>query len=122
MKKFLTLLLFLLSGFFFAAKAFEIQMNTDYLITTEDSAKKITVANPEILTITPFCTIYNEKDVMMLHPEKIGKTSFTIFLEGKSKTFSVIVTPEKKGAGFKPIQENGFEIILLDNPPKPQGE
>lgn len=101
----------------FAAEQLEIQFGKDYLITTDESIKTTIVENNSIVTLTPFFTIFNEKNVLLLHPVAIGATKFTIFLDKSDTIFNVEVKSAKKDSDFKTIQKGSFEIMLLDAPP-----
>lgn len=110
-------LLFLSSNVCFAAEALELQMGNDYLITSDKNMSTTLVANPDILTLSPFFTIFNEKNVLLLHPQKIGKTSFTIFIGKNDTSFNVKIIPQKSTPDNRTIEMGDFEIMLLDTPP-----
>jgi len=110
-------LLFISSNICFAAENLELQMGNDYLITSDKNMSTTIVANPGLLTISPFFTIFNEKNVLLLHPQKIGKTSFSIFICKDDTVFNVTVVPQKSTPDNRTIQKGDFEIMTLDTPP-----
>lgn len=99
----------------FAAEDFQVQLGQDYLIETDKNVSYSLVADPSILTLSPFFTIFNEKNVLLLHPQKVGKTNFTVFLDGPDLTFNVVV--KSTPVNFKTISKSDYEIMLLDAPP-----
>lgn len=110
-------LLFVSSHVCFAAESIELQMGNDYLITCDKNMSTSIVANPDILTISPFFTIFNEKNVLLIHPQKIGKTSFTIFIGKNDTTFNVNIIPQRSTPDNSTIEKGDFEIMPLDEPP-----
>lgn len=117
-KLFLILFLFIFSnGGCLAAEQFEVQLGKDYLVTTDEYIKTTLVENNSIVTLNPFFTIFNEKNVLLLHPVALGKTNFTIFLTNSDAIFNVEVKPNKKDSDTNTIQKGVFEIMLLDAPP-----
>lgn len=109
--------LILSSNICFAADEIEISLGTDYIISADKIVSTTFVADESIVTLTPFFTIFNEKNVLLLHPQKVGKTSFTIFIGNDDNIFNVTVTPKKAQVENKIIQIGDFEIMLLDAPP-----
>lgn len=112
-----------LSGvnFCLADETMEIQLGNDYLITTDKTIKTTLVSDEKVLTIEPFFTIFNEKNVWLIHPQKIGKTNFTLFLDNSDVTFNVTVRPISS-MNNKTIHKNIFEIMPLDSPPSVEDE
>ena len=110
-------LLFIGSNVCFAAEGIELQMGNDYLITSDKNMSTTLVANPDILAISPFFTIFNEKNVLLIHPQKVGKTSFTIFIGKDDNVFNVTIIPQKSTPDNRTIEKGDFEIMLLDAPP-----
>jgi len=114
---FLICLLVLGTNICFANEHIEIQLGNDYLITTDENVKSSFVSNPDVVTLNPFFTIFNEKNVLLLHPLKVGKGCFTIFLEKSDVAFDVVVKPSKTNPDIKSLDVNVFEIMPLDAPP-----
>jgi hypothetical protein len=101
----------------FAAQEFSVQLGNDYLLETDYNIKTNLVSDPSIITLSPFFTIFNDKNVLLLHPNKVGKTNFTIYLDKDSVSFTVNVKPSKGQVDTKPIELDNFEVNLLDTPP-----
>lgn len=121
-KKFFFIGILLLSSTIcFAAENLEIPVGNDYLITSDAKIIKSTVEDSKILTLSSFFTIYDEKNVLLLHPLKAGKTRFTIALKDKTINFNVTVRANKKATDGETIKKNNFEIMQLDSPPKFKG-
>lgn len=114
-KNILLILIFCLAtGSVCLAESFDVNLGQDYLMTTEKTIQTTKVDNPDILTLSPFFTIFNEKNVLLLHPQKIGKTNITIFVDSKSVTFEAIVKQQGAASNF---HSGDFDVILLDEPP-----
>ena len=117
-KKLCLILVFILSpAFCFGADTLNLNLERDYLVTTEKAIKSNNVENPQILSASPFFTIFNEKNMLMVHPKKVGKTNFTIFLDNTEVVFSISVKPKNTQLTFCSCQKNGVEFTLLDLPP-----
>lgn len=102
----------------FAAENLSLKLGNDYLITCDDSMDMVSMDNPSVLTISPFFTIYNEKNVLLLHPKKAGKVVVRITLSNKSETiFGITVEPAGSVENMTTVKKGVFEIILLDLPP-----
>lgn len=112
-------LLGLLSGVnsCFAVDSVSLNLGCDYLITTEDKVKANAVEKPEVLSIKPFYSIFNDKNMLLIHPEKIGKTKLTIFLEGGDQIFDVSIKPKNTPSTPTHYRFKEVEFTLLDEPP-----
>lgn len=122
-------LFILIPNFCFANEKLEIQVGNDYLITTDKIVTSSFVADNSIATLTPFFTIFNEKNVLLLHPQKVGKTSFTIFSDKSDTIFDLTVKSNKPAekpvdkpankpeSDFQETTKGDFEIMLFDAPP-----
>lgn len=95
----------------------EIQLGSDYLIATDKNVTTTFVTDPSIIILEPFFTIFNEKNVLLLHPQKVGKTQFTIFVGNDDNIFNVRVISKKTPPDNIVIRKGAFEIMLLDEPP-----
>lgn len=101
-----------------AAEVINVNLGNDYIITTDKTVKANEVSNPAILTISPFFTIFNEKNVLLLHPSKVGKTNLTFFMENSTASFEIVVKPSTKDKSVDVIKKGDFEFNLLDAPPQ----
>lgn len=99
-----------------AGETIQLQLGQDYIITTEKKVGSSFVKDEKILTLAPFFTIFNEKNVLILHPKTLGKTEFRIFCEEKEYIFDTEVKSKIENEQF-PIKKDIFEIHLLDIPP-----
>lgn len=110
-------IILLSSSFCIANEELEVQIGKDYLLTTDKLVISAFVSNPSIINLCPFFTIFNEKNVYMIHPQKVGKTSFTVFCKDGDFIFNISVKPEKPELKLKEISNKDFEILMLDIPP-----
>lgn len=85
----------------------------DYMIISETPVKSVTVQDPEILTAKPVFTIDNEKKIIIVTPQKAGKTKVTVNLYEETKSLDIKVNENK--TTIKP--QAGFNYYLMDIPP-----
>ena len=112
MKKWLIIALIFLSTL--QAQAFE-----DYIIVTKGKLTNIKIEDNTIVDVCPLITIMNNKNTLIVHPLKQGKTSFSVLKNGKEKIiFDVEVQENKTKIG----EVKSFEILSLDNPPEDKKE
>lgn len=116
-KIFLIIALLFSSNLCFAAETLSLNLGCDYIITTDAPVKADTVGNSEILSVNPFFTIFNEKNILLVHPKKLGKTLVTLLGDKNDIVLEATVKPENAACAFKPIKKDGFEVSLLDEPP-----
>lgn len=109
--------IFLISSACFANEQIEINMGSDYLISTDKNITSSFVSDNSIVTLSPFFNIFNEKNVLLLHPRKEGKTKFSIFIGNDDNIFDVTVKPNSTKANDTTFKKGVFEIMLLDSPP-----
>lgn len=110
------------ANFCLADETLEIQLGSDYLITSDKTIKTTFVSDERVLTLEPFFTIFNEKNVWLIHPQKVGKTNLTLFLDKSDITFNITVRPHSSTMNDKTIHKNIFEIMPLDSPPSIEEE
>lgn len=116
--KFILICVLLLnSTFCCASETINVKLGNDYLILTEKVVQTFNVSDTDIATLSPFFTLFNEKNSLLLHPQKTGKTDFSIFLRDSIANFKLVVSDKKSNIDDKPIQIGDFEIMLLDTPP-----
>ena len=94
-----------------------INLGNDYLIVTNKPVKANFVNHPDIITVSPFFTIFNEKNILLLHPQKEGQSKLMLVLDDGGREFEVTVKPKSKKPSFIEITKGDFEFILLDAPP-----
>ena len=103
----------------FAAEILDVNIGSDYVMSTEKPVSATTLDNPEIATVSPFFTIFNEKNVFLLHPQKLGSTTLTFF-QGQQETVFRINVKSKSTAPVScgnVMIKGAFEISVLDCPP-----
>ena len=86
----------------------------DCIVTTNGKLSDISIEHNDIIDVYPLITLMNEKNTLIVHPLKEGKTRFCILKNGKQKVmFNVNVTADKT------IIDNpeGFEVWEIDEPP-----
>lgn len=116
-KLFLIFILFFVPKICFGAETLNINLGSDYLITTQKSIKTSVLINPDIATINPFFTIFNEKNVLLLHPKKVGKTILKIVADNKENSFEINVKSKTASLTDKAIKLGDFEFFIIDAPP-----
>ena len=86
---------------------------------TDDTVMLAKSENPLVVSISPFFTIFNEKNVLLLQPLMKGKTNFLVITQKGTTTFSAAVSAGKKVDSFY-FKQGEFEVVLMDEPPKVQ--
>lgn len=107
MKKILTILLIFLMNL----QAYALE---DCLVSTNGKLTDISIEDNTVIDVYPLVTVMNEKNTLVVHPLKQGKTRFCILKNGKEKImFNVNVNEiETEIEDVK-----GFDILSLDTPP-----
>jgi len=100
-----------------ASETVNLNFGSDYLVTTEKTINTSNVNNHEILTLSPFFTIFNEKNVFLLHPLKVGKTNITFFIGNTAVSFDIVIKQKGLNKSADNIKKGNFEFLLLDSPP-----
>ena len=86
----------------------------DCIITTNGKLTDISIEYNDIIDVYPLITIMNDKNTLIVHPLKIGKTRFCVLKNNKDKVmFNVNVTEEKTTID----NVDGFDILGIDTPP-----
>ncbi|HNW26161.1 MAG TPA: pilus assembly protein N-terminal domain-containing protein [Candidatus Gastranaerophilaceae bacterium] len=117
-KKIILLTIFLLFGTnCFALESFEIHLGKSYILSTQSIVETIAVSDSEIVNVSPFFTIFNEKNVILVQPLKMGKSNLTIFTGKGDVKFEITVKPSVKYEELPRLQNEIFELLLLDTPP-----
>lgn len=87
----------------------------DCIINSDLKLTNIDIADKSMLEVSHLITIMNEKNTLMIHPLKIGKTSFSVLKDGQDKlSFQVEITEDKTIVSEQP----GCEVLGLDTPPE----
>ncbi len=102
------LLMFLLLMFALDCKAYE-----EYLLTTTDKLTDIKVEDKQIVDVYPIVTIMNNKNNLIIHPNKVGETKFSVVKNSEKYEFNVKITEDD----IQIESKEGFTIISIDNFP-----
>lgn len=106
MKKIIyTLLIFLLG---LNCYAFE-----DYLIINNGKLTDIKIEDNSIIDVFPMITISNDKNILIVHPLKIGKTNFCALKNNKDV---ILFNVEVKEDETIINNVKGFDILSIDKP------
>lgn len=118
MKRFLLLLILLISvQRCFAMDSLDVNLGTDYVISTDAAVTANAITNPDLFTVSPFFTIFNEKNILLLHPQKTGTANLILFQDSCETTFQINVKPKNPNTNFTTVKKGAFEFSLLDKPP-----
>ena len=86
----------------------------DALVMTNGKMTNIKIQHNDIIDVFPLITIMNDKNTLIVHPLKIGKTKFSLIKNEKEKfIFDVNVTEDTTLIS----SQDGFEIMNIDCPP-----
>lgn len=106
MKKYILTILSLL--FIIPTFAYE-----DCIVTTNGKLTEIKIQNNSVIDVFPLITILNDKNTLIVHPLKTGKTKFSVVKNKKDKyTFNVEVSSESTSIS----NVEGFDILTIDCP------
>ncbi len=102
-------LLLILCILILPAQAFE-----DCVISADGKLSDIKIEQNDIIDVFPLYTIMNEKNTLIVHPLKEGKTRFCVLKNGKEIVmFNVEVTDKET----KVENSGGFDVFSIDAPP-----
>ena len=105
------LLKILTALFLFSTPVFAFE---DCIITNDSKLTDIRIENHDVIDVFPLITVSNEKNTLIVHPLKTGRSNFSVLKNDKNIVlFSVKVDSEK--TTILPV--DGFEILGLDTPP-----
>ena len=106
LKKILPILLILLTTT--TANAFE-----DCIIVNDGKLTDINIEDNTIIDVFPLITVMNEKNTLMVHPLKIGRTRFCALKNNKNLVLFEVEASEVETRVNAP---EGFEVLTLDTP------
>ncbi len=87
----------------------------DCVISADGKLSDIKIEQNDIIDVFPLYTIMNEKNTLIVHPLKAGKTRFCVLKNAKEIVmFNVDVTEEET----KVENSGGFEVFSIDAPPE----
>ena len=86
----------------------------DCVIFSDGKLTDISIEDNTVIDVYPLITIMNEKNTLIVHPLKLGKTRFCILKNGKEKVmFNVLVEEDRTLID----EVEGFSILQIDEPP-----
>lgn len=94
--------------------ALQTQAFEDCIITTKGALYNIRIENHDIIDVYPLIDITNKKNVLIVHPMKVGTTAFSVMKNGKTKHL-FLVKVEENSTTIK--GDDDFSILTLDSPP-----
>lgn len=90
-----------------------VQAYEDCIITTDSKITNINIEDNTVIDVFPIITIMNEKNTLIVHPLKSGKTRFCVLKNDKSLAlFEVEVTDFETRINTP----NDFETFTIDKP------
>ena len=91
----------------------QVLANQDYLIISNGKLTDISIEDNTVVDVYPLITIMNEKNTLIVHPLKTGKTRFCILKNKKEKVmFNVEITEDETRID----EVEGFDILEIDAP------
>ena len=85
-----------------------------YIVTTDGKLTDISIEDNKIIDVYPLVTIMNQKNTLIVHPLKEGKTTFSVLKNNKQKyEFDVVVRKNETIV----TGSDKFEILSIDLPP-----
>ncbi len=94
--------------------AISVQAREDCIISNSEKLTDIRIEHNDIIDVFPLITIMNEKNTLIVHPLREGKTRFMVTRGGKEKVvFNVKVEDDKTIID----DVKGFDILTVDCPP-----
>ena len=113
--KIIKLIMFLLISFIYVQNVFAYE---DALVMTNGKMTEIKIQDNKIIDVFPLITVMNDKNTIIVHPLKEGKTMFSLVKNNKDKYFfDVEITKEKTNI----VVPKGFESLTVDCPPMEYG-
>ena len=99
-----------------AAEELQLNVNGDYLISTNHQINASSITNQDILVVEPFCTLFNEKNSLIIHPKREGKTQFILYMNDGKRIFNVNISA-KYPRNKEGIKKGIFEVKAIDTTP-----
>ena len=91
-----------------SAQAFE-----DCIITNSGKLTDISIEDNTIVDVYPLITVMNDKNTLIVHPMKTGKTRFCVLKNNKNIAMFTVDVNEFSTIVNAP---EGFEVLTLDPP------
>ena len=91
-----------------SAQAFE-----DCIVTNNGKLTDISIEDNTIVDVYPLITVMNEKNTLIVHPMKAGKTRFCVLKNNKNISMFTVEVNEFNTIINAP---DGFEVFSIDPP------
>ena len=85
----------------------------DCLVTNKGKLTDISIEDNTIVNVYPMATIMNEKDTLIFHPLKTGKTRVCVLKNNKNIIMFNVTVTELETIVDAP---DGFEVLSIDKP------
>jgi hypothetical protein len=85
----------------------------DCIITSDGKLTDINIEDNTVIDVFPIITIMNEKNTLIVHPLKAGKTRFCALKNGKNLALFEVQANDVETIINAP---DGFEVLTLDTP------
>lgn len=99
--------------FFFLITTLGSQAFEDCIITTDGKLTDINIEDNSIIDVFPIVTLMNNKNTLIVHPLKQGKTRFCALKDNKNLALFEVNILELETEVIAP---EGFEVLTLDPP------
>ena len=87
----------------------------DCIISTNGKLTDIKIQHNDVIDVYPLVSISNNKNILIVHPLKVGTTKFSVLKNKKDKAVFTVQIGDKNTV----ISDvSGYEILSIDNPPK----
>ena len=105
-KKFFTIL-------FIIALTLSAQAYEDCIVTNSGKLTDINIEDNTVIDVFPIVTIMNEKNTLIVHPLKSGRTRFCALKNNKNVVLFEVAVTDMETTINAP---DGFEVLSLDSP------
>lgn len=85
----------------------------DGIVINKDKLTDINIEDNSVVDVFPLTTIMNDKNTLIVHPLKEGKTRFCVLKNGKTLALFTVEITEFETLINSPA---GFEVFILDTP------
>ena len=85
----------------------------DYIIISDGALTDINIEDKSIIDVFPLITVMNEKNILIVHPLKPGKTRFCALKNNKSLALFKVGVNEFE---TRIIPPKGYEVLSIDSP------
>lgn len=90
-----------------------VQAYEDCIVTNNGKLTDISIEDNTVVDVFPLITVMNEKNTLIVHPLKSGKTRFCVLKNNKNIAMFTVEINEFNTIINAP---NGFDVLTLDPP------